>query len=54
MLDFDSNATPWKDARRIELAPAHGDWVNEIDIGHFLAPHVRELAARLVAADKSP
>lgn len=49
VIDIDARTSPRQGARCINLANELGDWIDEIDIGRFLAPLVHDLAARLVA-----
>lgn len=48
VLDLEDHAPPIDGAAHIHLASVHGNWVGEVDIGHFLAPPVLELGALLV------
>lgn len=54
VLDIETQASMFDDAGRLDLASVHGDWAVEVDIGHFLAAPVRELAARLAALTELP
>lgn len=53
VFGIDEAETVPEGASRFELASEHGNWVGEVDIGHFLAAPVRELAARMATLVRS-